>query len=136
MDFFNFDISLWGLQKSPLVCAYIPSDTKYIQADARRVPFKEGSFDICLFRNPNWTDDFSGEPLPVVKEMIRVLKNGGFIWMTFFKENELFLAVETLKKFPKMEILVAEKNPFGEIRVGDSSSLGDSYILIARKCDK
>lgn len=71
----------------------------YVQGDFRKLSYADESFDIALFRNPNWRNvKNAGEVLQVFEEIHRVIKPKGLLWMTFLLESEYQVARKAIER--------------------------------------
>jgi SAM-dependent methyltransferase len=58
---------------------YSPDKKPEVLADVKKMPFKKGSFDLCLFFQ---VLEYIDAPVLAIKEIVRVLKKGGFLIIT------------------------------------------------------
>lgn len=75
------------------IAGKVVGDVKVCLARGEDIPFKEKKFDLVICRN---VLDHSQSPLTVIREVNRVLKNGGYFILSCYVHNSF---IKTVKRF-------------------------------------
>ena len=86
----------------------------FIHADAKNLPYPDGSFDTIIM---NDAMEHVGEPEEVLKEVLRVLKNGGKVYINFPPYNHPFGAhLSDAINIPWVHLFFSEKTLIREYK--------------------
>jgi len=100
---FALDFSREALKTCQHLAKEADVEVKSILADCRQIPVQDGFFDLVF--SVGLVEHFKN-PVPMLREQIRVLKNGGFFIVDVPQKYNLYTIVKHLR-------MVLGSNPFG-----------------------
>jgi len=92
----GIDLSEEGVRRAQRAASHFNlSNVEFREGNILRLPYPDGSFDIVW----SWgTLHHTAEPLKALEELIRVLKNGGTLFVTLYRSTKLSFLHEGIRK--------------------------------------